>query len=53
VNWFLNLLVRNVIEREIEMEKVQMKPLQISSAMSQNKLPASLLYNDFGKSTEQ
>ena len=25
VNWFLNLLVRNVIEREIEKEKVQMK----------------------------
>ena len=26
VNWFMNLLVRNVIEREIEREKVQMKP---------------------------
>ena len=26
MNWFLNLLVRNVIEREIEREKVQMKP---------------------------
>ena len=29
VNWFLNLLVRNVIEREIEKEKVQMKPSQV------------------------
>ena len=29
VNWFLNLLVRNVIEREIEREKVQMKPPQM------------------------
>ena len=26
VNWFLNLLVRNVIEKEIKREKVQMKP---------------------------
>ena len=26
VNWFLNLLVRNVNEREIKREKVQMKP---------------------------
>ena len=26
VNWFLNLLVCNVIERKIEREKVQMKP---------------------------
>ena len=26
VNWFLNLLVCNVIEREIKREKVQMKP---------------------------
>ena len=26
VNWFLSLLVRNVIEREIERERVQMKP---------------------------
>ena len=26
MNWFLNLLVRNVIEREIEREKVQIKP---------------------------
>ena len=25
LNWFLNLLDRNVIEREIKMEKVQMK----------------------------
>ena len=25
VNWFLNLLVPNVIEREIKREKVQMK----------------------------
>ena len=27
VNWFLNLLVRNVTESEIKREKVQMKPL--------------------------
>ena len=26
MNWFLNLLVRDVIEREIKKEKVQMKP---------------------------
>ena len=26
MNWFLNLLVRNVIEREIERERVQTKP---------------------------
>ena len=26
VNWFLNLLVGNVIEMEIKREKVQMKP---------------------------
>ena len=26
VNWFLNLLVCNVIEREIKREKIQMKP---------------------------
>ena len=26
VNWFLNLLDCNVIEREIKREKVQMKP---------------------------
>ena len=26
VNWFLNLLDRNVIEMEIKREKVQMKP---------------------------
>ena len=30
VNWFLNLLVRNVIEREIKREKVQMKPSNIN-----------------------
>ena len=29
VNLFLNLLVHNVIEREIDMEKVQMKPPKI------------------------
>ena len=26
MNWFLNFLIRNVIEREIKREKVQMKP---------------------------
>ena len=26
VNWFLNLLVRNIDERKIKREKVQMKP---------------------------
>ena len=29
MNWFLNLLDRNVIEREIKREKVQMKPLYV------------------------
>ena len=32
MNLFLNLLVRNVIEREIEGEKVQMKPPAVCSA---------------------
>ena len=30
VNWFLNLLVCNLIEREMEREKVQMKPPLVS-----------------------
>ena len=30
-NWFLNLLICNLIEREIKREKVQMKPPKITS----------------------
>ena len=33
VNRFLKLLVRNVIEREIEREKVQMKPPSVVYAI--------------------
>ena len=35
VNWYLNLLVDNVIKREIKREKVQMKPLIHISSMLQ------------------
>ena len=40
MNWFLNLLVCNVIEKEIKWEKVQMKP---SSDVSDSSTVAAVL----------